>query len=117
MTPDRPANVLLFSYGTLQQADVQLATFGRLLTGDADALPGFKQSMVRITDPAVIATSGADHHPIVAASPDKTDEAPGTVFVITEAELHAADTYEVSDYKRVAVRLKSGRDAWVYIKA
>ena len=29
---------LLFSYGTLQQAEVQLATFGRLLQGAPDAL-------------------------------------------------------------------------------
>ncbi|MNL77026.1 AIG2-like family protein [compost metagenome] len=41
----------------------------------------------------------------------------GKVFAITEAELAAADEYEVADYKRVLVRLKSGRDAWVYVKA
>jgi hypothetical protein len=32
---------LLFSYGTLQQPDVQRATFGRLLRGEPDALVGF----------------------------------------------------------------------------
>lgn len=31
--------VLLFSYGTLQQDDVQLSSFGRLLEGQADAMP------------------------------------------------------------------------------
>jgi gamma-glutamylcyclotransferase (GGCT)/AIG2-like uncharacterized protein YtfP len=108
---------LLFSYGTLQQAEVQMATFGRLLEGAPDALPGYRQSMVEITDPQVIATSGADHHPIVSASDDPADEVQGTAFLITEAELVAADTYEVSDYRREAVRLKSGRNAWVYIQA
>jgi hypothetical protein len=39
------------------------------------------------------------------------------VFKITPAELAAADTYEVSDYKRIAVRLKSGREAFVYVGA
>jgi len=39
------------------------------------------------------------------------------VFEITQQELEAADRYEVSDYKRVSVLLKSGVHAWVYIKA
>jgi len=39
------------------------------------------------------------------------------VFRITTAELAAADTYEVSDYKRIAVRLKSGLEAFVYVGA
>ena len=65
--------VFLFSYGTLQQANVQLQTFGRRLQGRADALPGYRREMVRITDPAVIAASGADHHPIVLASGDPAD--------------------------------------------
>ena len=33
------------------------------------------------------------------------------------AELAAADRYEVGDYKRVAARFKSGKEAWVYIQA
>ena len=107
----------LFSYGTLQQENVQLETFGRRLEGRADALPGYRREMVRITDPEVVATSGAEFHPIVMASEDPADEVAGTAFDITEAEMAAADDYEVDDYKRVAVRLKSGLDAWVYVKA
>lgn len=109
--------VHLFSYGTLQQENVQIETFGRRLAGRPDVLPGFRREMVRITDPAVIATSGADHHPIVVRSGDRADGVDGAVFEITEAELAAADTYEVSDYQRVAVRLGSGLEAWVYVKA
>ena len=109
--------ISLFSYGTLQQEQVQMETFGRPLAGQPDALPGYRRDMVRITDPAVIAASGADHHPIVLASADPADEVSGTVFEITPAELEAADGYEVSDYKRIEVRLKSGRGAWVYVKA
>lgn len=110
------APVRLFSYGTLQQEKVQLETFGRLLQGAPDALGGYRQDMVRITDPAVLAASGLDHHPIVQPSADPDDEVAGTVFEITAAELDAADAYEVSDYKRIEVRLKSGCDAWVYVK-
>ena len=111
------ASERLFSYGTLQQEGVQRETFGRLLKGGADALPGYARSMVEITDPDVIAASGERFHPIVQASADPADEVAGTVFEITAAELAAADSYEVSDYRRVAVRLKSDRDAWVYVKA
>jgi len=53
--------ILLFSYGTVQDKNVQMAHFGR--------------------------------------------------------ELAAADQYEVADYKRVSVDLKSGLQAWVYVRA
>jgi gamma-glutamylcyclotransferase (GGCT)/AIG2-like uncharacterized protein YtfP len=106
----------LFSYGTLRQENVQLAQFGRLLKGAPDALPGWKREMVEITDPDVLAKSGARFHPIVVAG-EPTDEVAGMVFEIGEEELAAADRYEVADYKRIAVTLKSGRDAWVYVKA
>ena len=39
---------LLFSYGTLQQENVQLSTFGRLLQGQRDELLEFERSLVRI---------------------------------------------------------------------
>ncbi len=109
--------VRLFSYGTLQQENVQLETFGRLLNGQADALPGFRKTMLRITDPAVLAASGEEFHPIVTASGDPADTIEGAVFEITPEELAAADAYEVADYKRIAVVLASGLDAFVYVKA
>lgn len=56
---------LLFSYGTLRQPDVQLATFGRQLDGHRDAIVGFDLDYLTITDPHVIATSGSDRHPIL----------------------------------------------------
>jgi hypothetical protein len=39
------------------------------------------------------------------------------VFWITDAELKAADEYEVADYKRILVPLRSGNTAWVYVRA
>ncbi|KAG1250522.1 hypothetical protein G6F65_018708 [Rhizopus arrhizus] len=109
--------ILLFSYGTLQDKAVQLANFGRELTGRPDAMTGYVQHWVAITDPEVLKTSGKAEHPIVYASYDPKDEVHGTVFEISQKELHAADSYEVADYKRVSVLLKSGVHAWVYIKA
>jgi gamma-glutamylcyclotransferase (GGCT)/AIG2-like uncharacterized protein YtfP len=111
------AAILLFSYGTLQDKNVQVASFGRELQGRADAMPGYRQTLLEITDPEVLATSGKKYHPIVEPSPDSNDEVRGTVFEITAAELAAADKYEVSDYERVAVTLKSGLEAWVYVRA
>ncbi|HEY1863511.1 MAG TPA: gamma-glutamylcyclotransferase family protein [Roseiarcus sp.] len=107
----------LFSYGTLQQENVQLATFGRSLKGVADALVGFSQSMVAIDDPEVVRTSGKTHHPIVAFTGASEDRVPGTVFEITDAELAYADAYEVAAYVRVKAPLASGLEAWVYVDA
>jgi len=113
----KAATILLFSYGTLQQENVQLSSFGRRLEGTPDAMPGWRQGEIEITDPEVIRASGKRFHPIVEPSGDAADAVAGTVFRITEAELAAADAYEVSDYKRVLVRLRSGQEAWVYVRA
>ena len=109
------ASVRLFSYGTLRDPQVQLETFGRLLDGEADAVVGYRLESLTITDPAVIATSGSDRHPIVRASDDPGAAVEGTVFRISEQELLAADAYEVDDYARTSVRLRSGAHAWVYV--
>jgi hypothetical protein len=107
----------LFSYGTLQQDGVQQESFGRLLEGSPDTLPGYRTEWVTITDPDVIATSGSDRHPIVRSSGNADDVVRGTVFTISAAELAAADEYEVDDYRRVEVVLGSGTRAWVYLAA
>ncbi|MBS0580353.1 MAG: gamma-glutamylcyclotransferase [Proteobacteria bacterium] len=108
---------LLFSYGTLQQEAVQLATFGRRLSGAADALVGFEQALVLIEDADVVATSGKTHHPIVRPCADPSRRIDGTVFELTEAELACADRYEVAAYRRIAAGLASGARAWVYVDA
>jgi hypothetical protein len=109
---------LLFSYGTLQQEDVQLSTFGRRLNGERDELPGFEPSLVRIKDPQVAATIGRTHHANVAFNGNEDSRVPGTVFEITDAELAGVDEYEAAfSYKRVAAMLASGRQAWVYVHA
>jgi gamma-glutamylcyclotransferase (GGCT)/AIG2-like uncharacterized protein YtfP len=112
-----PANQMLFSYGTLQFREVQLSQFGRILEGHPDTLPGHRLTMIEITDPEVIAASGTDRHPLVAPSGDPGDSVSGSVYTITEAELAAADAYEVDDYARVQVTLGSGSTAWVYLDA
>jgi len=109
--------VRLFSYGTLQQPEVQRATFGRLLDGRPDAVVGFRLETLTIADPHVIATSGSAEHPLLVPADAPGAEIAGTVFEITPAELAAADEYEVDDYTRVEVPLASGGSAWVYVFA
>jgi gamma-glutamylcyclotransferase (GGCT)/AIG2-like uncharacterized protein YtfP len=108
---------LLFSYGTLQQEDVQLSTFNRTLTGQPDALVGFEQELVLIEDPAVVVISGRAHHPIVKFTGIVSSRVEGTVYELTAIELERADRYEVAAYKRVEVTLASGKEAWVYVDA
>ena len=108
---------LLFSYGTLRQREVQLATFGRELAGYVDAIIGYDLDYVTSTDPHVIVTSCSDRHPILRPTDRPDAHVDGTAFSISDAELAAADEYEVDDYRRISVPLRSGPRAWVYVFA
>ena len=105
---------LLFSYGTLQQPEVQLSTFGRLLQGQPDELVGFEQSVFTVDDPDFVATSGKAQHNIVRFNGRPDSRVRGTVFEVTDAELAKADQYEPAGYTRVAATLASGTPAWVF---
>jgi len=99
----------LFSYGSLQQASVQLATFGRLLPGKRDGLAGFAIAMLQ---------RGGKQLANAVRSARPWQQVDGTLFEITEAELLAADAYERADsYARIPVTLASGTDAWMYVEA
>ena len=105
----------LFSYGTLQKEKVQLELFGRILQGSKDILKGYRVSTIEIKDESVLSKSEQKYHLIAIFSKDKNDFIEGTVFQITEEELFMADQYETDDYKRVEVRLESGKTAWIYV--
>ena len=107
--------ISLFSYGTLQQPEVQIANYGRLLTGTPDALLGYRLAPLEITDAHVIEVSGKAVHTIACASGCSEDRLEGMVFELSEEELVATDAYEVDVYARVEAALESGRRAWVYV--
>lgn len=107
----------LFSYGTLQQPEVQDYTFGRRPDGQRDELIGYRMSCVEIGDPEVVAASGKAHHPIILLTGETSDCVRGTVFHITEGELADVDRYESDAYERVAAELVSGIVAWVFVDA
>ena len=94
-----------------------MATFGRLLRGTSDALSGFEQVPLKIEDEAVIAVSGKTHHTIARFTGRVSDVLFGTVFGVTPDDIQNADKYEVDAVKRVAVTLRSGVRAWVYVAA
>lgn len=109
--------VLLFSYGTLQKKDVQIAHFGRELNGRQDALPGYARRMVAVTDPKVVALTGESVHATAEPASNPEDAVCGVVFEITEQELAAADKYEeAASYRRISATLRSGDRAWVYVR-
>ena len=105
----------LFSYGTLQSESVQLATFGRRLDGQPDALVGYSIVMIEIEDQDFVVTSGTPHHRNLCFTGAQSDIVEGTRLSLTKSELDLADSYEPSNYERIQVQLRSGATAWVYI--
>lgn len=105
----------LFSYGTLQSESVQLATFGRQLDGQPDALVGYSVVMIEIEDQDFVVTSGTPRHRNLRFTGVQSDIVEGTRLSLTKSELDLADSYEPSNYERIQVQLRSGATAWVYI--
>ena len=105
---------LLFTYGTLRLPHVQREVFGRELPSEPDAVIGHHLGEVEITDPEVVRISGSAVHPMLVPSSDPASAVEGHVLSLDDAELRAADDYEVDAYVRVQVPLRSGRTAWVY---
>ena len=74
--------------------------------------------MAAIVDPEALAAGGESHYANVEPSSNPEDAVHGTVFAITEQELASADRYEEdAEYRRIAVTLRSGERAWVYLRA
>src|SRR5690349_21073981 len=104
----------LFSYGTLQQKDVQLKLFGRELKMSKDILKGYQNAPIEITDEAFLKTGASKKQRIAIQTNQEKDFIEGSVLEITEDELIRSDSYEPKNYKRVEVVLESGKNAWVY---
>ncbi|WP_165395264.1 gamma-glutamylcyclotransferase family protein [Flagellimonas allohymeniacidonis] len=96
----------LFTYGTLQDAQVQIYVFGKPLIGSIDVLTGFQK-----TDAAVY-----QRYPLVIKTNQQEHEVEGVAYEVSEIDLKKADIYETSAYKREKFQLKSGKWAWVYVE-
>lgn len=110
--PDIP----LFSYGTLQRRDVQLATYGRLLDGEPDVLVGYRLETLPDRDPNAVRISGTATHLVARPTGNPEDRVAGMVFLLTPQELAATDAYEGSDYGRTETTLQFGRRALMYVE-
>ena len=110
------ADIPLFSYGTLQMREVQLANYGRPLEGSPDALIGYRLEVLPDRDPDAVRISGTKTHMVVRKTGNPVDRVPGTVFLLTADELESTDRYEGSDYSRAELMLESGRRALVYVE-
>lgn len=105
----------LFSYGTLRTEAVQLSIFGRKLEGQPDALVGYRLITIEVQDQSFVAHSGAVQRNLEYTG-NPSDVVEGSVFIVSQQELERSDAYEPAEYKCVLVRLKSGLDAWVYLR-
>ncbi|WP_222983045.1 gamma-glutamylcyclotransferase family protein [Flagellimonas meishanensis] len=96
----------LFSYGTLQDPQVQEYIFGRILSGHDDSLSGFKKQ-----ERAVYG-----RYALVVRTKNEGDMVQGKAYEVTQHDLKKADIYETTAYKREPFQLGSGITAWVYLK-
>lgn len=103
----------LFSYGTLQQAEVQLKLFGRKLKGSPDALKGYRAVKIRLEE-KYRSDSGEDYNLIAVGGHSQGDIIHGLTLELTEEELLFSDKYEPPEYIRISVQLESGLNGWVY---
>lgn len=104
----------LFSYGTLQKSETQLKLLGRLLKGSNDTLKGYKTANIVIEDKLFLTIEGSQQLSAVVSSGDKID---GMVFEVSSEEIDMVDQYEPSNYERINVTLRSGKQAWLYLAA
>ncbi len=99
------ATHLLFTYGTLQEKEVQLGVFSRTLLGMDDELSHYRISETKV--------SGL--YPTLEYTNEGNDRIKGKVYTLAPKELERADWYEGEAYKRIQVTLASGKKAWAYM--
>ena len=99
------ATHFLFTYGTLQEREVQLGVFARPLNGFEDELPSYIISDQKI----------ADLYPTLQHTGKAEDSIKGQVYTLSHQELQKADVYEGEAYERIEIQLASGKKAWAYI--
>lgn len=96
----------LFTYGTLQDKEVQRTLFKRELEGKPDVLVGYK----------IVADAIYGRYPLAHHTDDDRDKVQGMVYELSNTELEKADRYETAAYRRQKVVLQSGLEAWFYVK-
>jgi gamma-glutamylcyclotransferase (GGCT)/AIG2-like uncharacterized protein YtfP len=99
----------LFTYGTLQDKDIQENVFGRTLKGTPETLIGYVLKEIKIEE-----EFGIVEYPIITETNNPQDTLNGIVYEVTQTDLQQADRYEGLHYRRVELLLQSDQKAWVY---
>nr|WP_314896106.1 gamma-glutamylcyclotransferase family protein [uncultured Flavobacterium sp.] len=102
----------LFTYGSLQNDDIQKDLFGRILEGTPETLIGYVLKEIQIEE-----EFGLVKYPIIMETHKPEDTINGIVYTISTQELRQTDLYEGLHYKRVEVHLQSNQKAWAYSAA
>lgn len=99
---------LIFVYGTLMDPKIRENLLRKKVKTTPDSLKGFKLSHI---------SDGEIKYKILEPTNDSHDSViSGEVFEVDENDLKILDEYETNIYKRIQVKLLSGKIAWVYIK-
>lgn len=104
-TPIESATEYLFTYGTLRDEAVQNMVFSRILSGKEDILKDYTLAKEMV----------GGLYPTIHPSKENKGQVTGEVFIVSNAELLRADSYEGDAYYRKKVTLASGIQAWVYL--
>lgn len=96
----------LFTYGTLQEDEIQRILFKRKLKGNKEALVGFILSPNKVYG----------RYPTISRTNDTMDVVEGMAYKISALELERVDVYEGEGYERHKVVLASGKTAWTYME-
>lgn len=99
----------LFTYGTLQDKEIQEDLFGRALNGSSEQLIGYQLSEILIEE-----EFGIVAYPIIKETQNPNDIINGIVYHVSQNELYQTDLYEGKHYKRVKVKLQSDELVWAY---
>ena len=94
----------VFTYGTLQDKEVQLGVFSRVLSGTPDTLSTYR----------IAAQKVAGRYPTLEHTQNQKDKIKGMTYTLSPEELEKADAYEGAAYERIEITLVSGKKAWVY---
>ena len=95
----------VFSYGTLQDQQVQQEVLGRLVEGAPDSLAEYATELIEI-----------EGKQFLCSIPSADKNLSGKCLEVSKAELQKIDAYEGKDYVRVKKILQSGTSAWVYVR-
>ncbi len=109
-------NERLFTFGTLQDPDIQRAVFGTVIEGTKDVLEGYIIDHIEYREQDDNLLSGPRRYLAIEPSENSSEFIPGIVIELTEDQLDRADAYEGPAYARIKVVLASGRMSWVYVK-